>query len=630
MKLGATVVVQSAVSGAARRTGSKTPARPKLAAVAADREPERRPAGGTHPPVEPPAPHSQAFEAIDRALHANLARLTFGLSPVVLGRAYLDWLLHLAIAPGKQAQLADKALRKTIRLALYAARAAVDPETAPCIEPLAQDRRFAGEDWRRWPYSLVYQSFLLTQQWWHNATTGLRGIPQREQDVLEFTARQLLDVMAPSNLPWLNPEILRASFQQGGLNLVRGAQNLVEDWERAVAGKRPVGAERFVVGQTVALTPGKVVLRNHLIELIQYAPTTAKVAAEPILIIPAWIMKYYILDLSPANSLVRYLVDQGHTVFMISWRNPGPEERELGMDDYRRLGAMAALEVIGAILPGQKVHALGYCLGGTLLAIAAAAMARDGDPRLASITLLAAQTDFTEAGEIMLFVDESQVDYLENLMWDQGYLDTYQMAGAFQMLRSNDLIWSRLVHDYLQGLRQPMTDLMAWNADLTRMPRRMHSEYLRRLFLGNDLAQGRYQVDGRAIALTDVRVPIFAVGTIKDHVAPWRSVYKINLLADTDVTFLLTSGGHNAGIVSEPGHPGRSYQIATKRETDRYLDPDSWQAATPVRDGSWWPEWLAWLRQQASGEMAAPPAMGAPQAGHPSLEDAPGRYVLQE
>jgi poly[(R)-3-hydroxyalkanoate] polymerase subunit PhaC len=591
--------------------------------------PERRLLGQASPPVPPPAPHSQAFEAIDRALHANLARLTLGLSPAVLARAYLDWLVHLALAPGKQAQLADKALRKAIRLGLYAARTTVDRETPPCIEPLPQDHRFAGEDWRRWPHNLIYQSFLLTQQWWHNATTGLRGIPQREQDVLEFTARQLLDVVAPSNLPWLNPEIVRATLEQGGLNLVRGAQNLVEDWERAVAGKRSVGAERFVVGETVAVTPGKVVLRNHLIELIQYAPTTDKVAAEPILILPAWIMKYYILDLSPQNSLVRYLVDQGHTVFMVSWRNPGPDDRELGMDDYRRLGPMAALDAIGAILPQQKVHALGYCLGGTLLAIAAAAMAREGDPRLASVTLLAAQTDFTEAGEIMLFVDESQVAYLENIMWDQGYLDGYQMAGSFQMLRSNDLIWSRLVHDYLLGRRQPMTDLMAWNADLTRMPFRMHSEYLRRLFLGNDLAQGGYEVDGRPVALTDIRVPIFAVGTLRDHVAPWRSVYKLNILADTDVTFLLTSGGHNAGIVSEPGHPGRSYQVATKREIDRYVDPDSWRAATPVQGGSWWPEWLAWLGQRGNAERVAPPALGAPAAGYPPLEDAPGRYVLQ-
>jgi polyhydroxyalkanoate synthase len=250
---------------------------------------------------------------------------------------------------------------------------------------------------------------------------------------------------------------------------------------------------------------------------------------------------------------------------------------------------MAALDAVSTILPGRKVHTVGYCLGGTLLTIAAAAMARDGDHRLKTITLFAAQTDFTEAGELLLFINESQVAFLEDMMWDQGYLDADQMVGAFQLLRSNDLIWSRLVHDYLLGKRQELNDLMAWNADQTRMPFRMHSEYLRHIFLGNELATGHYKVNGRSIAITDIRAPIFTVATEQDHVAPWRSVYKINLLADADeVTFLLTSGGHNAGIVSEPGHR-RSYQMACRTDQDRYIDPDTWQATTPKQHGSWWP-----------------------------------------
>jgi poly[(R)-3-hydroxyalkanoate] polymerase subunit PhaC len=577
---------------------------------------------------EPPAPNSQTFEAMDRALHAGLARLTRGISPIVLWRAYLDWLVHLSFSPGKQAELADKAFRKALRVALHAGRAVIDPATPACIQPLPQDRRFTGEAWQSPPFSLYWQGFLLTQQWWHVATTGFRGIPRQERDILEFTSRQLLDIAAPSNFILTNPEVLNTTVAQGGTNLVQGAWNMVEDWERVISGKRPVGADKYVVGETVATTPGRVVFCNRLIELIQYAPATAKVQAEPVLIVPAWIMKYYILDLSPHNSLVRYLVGQGHTVFMISWKNPTSEDAGLGLDDYRRLGVDAALAAIEAIVPDRKVHGVGYCLGGTLLAITAAAMERDGDHRLQTVTLLAAQTDFTEAGEIMLFVDESQVAYLENLMWDQGYLDTYQMAGAFQMLRSNDLIWSRIVHEYLLGRRQEMNDLMAWNADLTRLPFRMHSEYLRRLFLRNELAQGRYEVDGRPVAVSDIRASVFMVGTTRDHVAPWRSVYKLHLLADTDVTFCLTSGGHNAGIVSEPGHPGRSYQLATKPADDMYVDPDTWQAATPARAGSWWPEWVNWLDAHSSGEVK-PPALGAPDKGHPALDPAPGRYVLQ-
>jgi poly(3-hydroxyalkanoate) synthetase len=258
---------------------------------------------------------------------------------------------------------------------------------------------------------------------------------------------------------------------------------------------------------------------------------------------------------------------------MISWKNPAPEDRDLGMEDYRTLGVMSALDAIDAIVPNRKVHAVGYCLGGTLLSIAAASMARDADERLATLTLLAAQTDFTEAGELMLFINESQLAFLEDMMWEQGFLDSRQMAGAFQMLRSNDLIWSHIVHDYLLGGRQAMTDLMAWNADATRLPYRMHSEYLRRLFLDNDLAEGRFVAGGAPVTLTDIGAPIFAVGTELDHVAPWRSTYKINLQAKTEVTYLLTNGGHNAGIVSEPGHPGRHFRMIMQNADHHYHAP---------------------------------------------------------
>jgi len=592
-------------------------------------------ARGTSPPPQAfPAKEpwsiasGQGALSLDRAFKAQLARLTLGLSPAVMAEQTFDWMVHLAFSPGKQLQLAEDVLRKAARFALYAAESVAKPAVLPCVEPLPNDRRFAGESWQRWPFNLIYQSFLLTQQWWNSATTGVDGVSQRNERSLSFTTRQVLDVVSPSNFILSNPEIAELTFAQGGRNLLKGAQNLVEDCQRTIAGQPPTGADQFVVGQNVAVTPGKVVFQNRLLELIQYAPTTEQVYAEPVLIVPAWIMKYYILDLSPNNSLVKYLVDQGHSVFMISWKNPTADDRDLGMDDYRKLGVMAALDAITAIVPGRKVHAAGYCLGGTMLMISAATMGRERDERIASMTLFAAQGDFTEAGELLLFINESQISYLENMMWDKGYLDPYEMAGAFNIIRSNDLIWSRIIREYLMGGRQPMNDLMAWNADTTRLPYRMHSEYLRQLFLNNDLAEGRYCVDGRPISIADVHVPTFAVGTVADHVAPWRSVYKAHLVLPNELAFVLTSGGHNAGIVSEPGHPERTYQVRTRYPEDRYIDPETWRTETPVLKGSWWPEWHGWLERHSSGR-TAPPPMGAQEKGYAPRRDAPGSYVRQ-
>ncbi|WP_370141601.1 PHA/PHB synthase family protein [Bradyrhizobium yuanmingense] len=552
-----------------------------------------------------------------------LARFTGGISPVALSLAWLDWGAHLAAAPQHQMELFRNIFRDSGRF-LEAAAHATSQEPWSVIRPQARDRRFKDRQWEAAPFNLLAQAFLLTERWWHDATTGIRGVSHANEGIVEFSMRQMLDMLAPSNFAATNPQVLEKAFQSGGENFVFGWQNWCSDLMRLLSGSKLAGEDQFVVGKTVAASPGKVVYRNNLIELIQYHPTTAQVRPEPILIVPAWIMKYYILDLSPQNSLVKYLTAQGFTVFAISWRNPDANDRDVAFDDYRKLGVMAALDMIGQIVPGRKIHALGYCLGGTLLSIAAAAMARDGDSRFGTVTLLAAQTDFTEAGELTLFINESQVAFLEDMMWQRGYLDTTQMAGAFQLLRSNELIWSRLSRDYLMGDGSPPSDLMAWNADATRLPYRMHSEYLRKLFLNDDLAEGRYRVECRSVSLSDIHTPMFVVGTLADHVAPWRSVYKIHYQVDADVTFLLTSGGHNAGVVAPPQEEGHFYQVLTKAADAPYVGADEWLKLAPRVEGSWWPEWTTWLAAR-SGAPCDPPQIGLGDAL--GLPDAPGDYV---
>jgi len=568
------------------------------------------------------------YATIDYMAHASLGKLTGGVSPIAIMQAFSDWTWHLSISPGKQAELIEEMGHEIGRLWGFLPRSTDDANCPPCIEPLPDDNRFEGEAWQKWPYNVFSQSFLLTQRWWSRATKGVNGVDPHHEDVVSFTVRQMLDAVAPTNSPLTNPHVVQRTLETGGRNFVDGFQHFLEDARRLMAREPPVGAEAFRPGERVAMTPGKVIYRNRLMELIQYSPTTDKVKREPLLIIPAWIMKYYILDLSPHNSLVSWLVDQGYTVFMVSWKNPDAEDRDMGMEDYRRLGIMEALEVVNTVVPDRKVHGVGYCLGGTLLSIAAAAMARDGDDRLASLTLFASETDFEEPGELELFIDESQVSFLQDLMWHQGYLDKWQMRGTFVFLRSNDLVWSAFVKSYLMGESLPMFDLMAWSTDATRMTFRMHSEYLKRLYLENSLAEGNYCVDDYAVTLRDIQVPIFAVGTRSDHIAPWKSVYKVALLTETDVTFTLTSGGHNAGVISEPGKRKHVYQIADKAADASYVAPETWRNAVPERQGSWWPEWHQWLLETTSGE-TTPPPMGAPDEGYAPLEDAPGHYVRQ-
>lgn len=589
------------------------------------------------PKGRPLAPHAasaprDAAEALhhagqDRSDMASLARLTGGLSPHAIFDAWSDWAMHLARAPVRQLELMERAQANTVKLGQYTLARMTGHAPEKPFRPGHHDTRWTHDGWDSGPFTLWQQGFLATQDWWRAATSDLRGLRGQNADRTGFVIRQLLDTVSPANFPLCNPEILERTQATGGHNLIEGAAHFADDARHILAGEHRPVPEGFALGKVLAATPGKVVWRNELMELIQYAPTTDEVEAEPVLIVPAWIMKYYILDLSPGNSFIRWLVGQGHTVFCISWRNPGVEHAELSLEDYRRQGIMQALDVITTIVPGRKVNANGYCLGGTLLAIAAAAMARDHDDRLASITLMAAQVDFAEAGELLLFLDESQVACLEDLMWSQGYLDRPQMSGAFAAIRSEDLIWSRAVRRYFLGEPDLPTDVTVWVNDTTRMPARMHSQYLRGVFLENRISAGRFAVEGRVIALKDIAVPIFVVGTESDHIAPWRSVYKTALFTDCDMHFLLTKGGHNGGILSEPGHKGRHYRVGHRPAGAHYRDPETWFANHKPRAGSWWPEWARWLKANSSGPVAARVPGSHPD--YPAVEEAPGRYIHQ-
>ncbi|MFO1288294.1 MAG: alpha/beta fold hydrolase [Rubrivivax sp.] len=573
------------------------------------------------------APTTQDF---DREFRAQLAQMTAGLAPTAFTTAWADWAMHLALSPARQAELRQEMAARSADTWAFALRALGGEPMAPGDDFEGKaDRRFAGTAWTHWPFNVYARAYQNSAALLNDTVQGVGGVTDYHAQLLEFALRMLLDASSPANALATNPELLALTQAEQGQNLVRGMQNWIEDLRTLNDGAAPAGTEAFEVGKQVAATPGKVVFRNDLIELIQYAPTTKTTHAEPLLIVPAWIMKYYILDLSARNSLVKYLVDQGHTVFMVSWKNPDESDRDVGMDDYVDQGFRAALDAVCAIVPKRKVHAVGYCIGGTLLAIGAAALAREQDERLASVSMFAAQTDFSEPGELAFFINPSQLALLEATMHKKGVLESRQMGGAFALLRSQDLVWQPIVDNYLKGKRDAMIDLMAWNADGTRMPWRMHTEYLYRLYLDNELATNRFPVHGKLVRLSDIGVPMFLVGTETDHVAPWKSVYKTdNLVRSDDFTFLLTSGGHNAGIVSGPVHPKRHYRIKSRRLKDPHLAPEDWLEAATKHEGSWWPAWQAWLARHSTGQVK-PPAIGAPAKGYAPIEDAPGTYVRQ-
>ena len=590
----------------------------------------------TNTPSLSPAPTDESLQEqarqLDDLYHAQLAKLALGLSPLALTLAFTDWALHFGHSPGQQMLLAKAMLDEWKSFPL----SDTDTQTG------AQDNRFGTKAWQNPPFAWLKMGYQAQTRLLQKALS-VEGVSRHHQHMLDIFSQQFMDALSPSNWPLTNPDVWFKTMETGGQNWVKGWQHYLEDMQETLNAKSGAQSDTlkplaFAVGQDVAVTKGQVIYRNHLIELIQYEPLTDHVQAEPLLIVPSCIMKYYILDLSPENSFVRYLVGKGHTVFMLSWRNPDSNDRALGFEDYIKLGVLDGLRAIKEQAGFHRVHALGYCLGGTFLAIAAAAIGHhkghpqqagssidyEALPELASVTLLAAQVEFSEPGALGVFIDEDQLQTLRESMEETGYLSGRQMAATFQFLNSRDLIWSRSTRRYLMGEDEVTLDMMSWNADVTRLPERMHNEYLTELFLKDSLAEGHFRFDGKGIALMDIHVPLFAVGTVRDHVSPWKSVYKIHLLTDTETTFVLTAGGHNAGIVSEPGHAHRSYQIHSMPEGHDWLEPEEWLTQAPRYEGSWWEAFEAWLAQR-SGPHHPSQAI----APDKSLAAAPGLYVHQ-
>jgi polyhydroxyalkanoate synthase len=495
--------------------------------------------------------------------------------------------------------------------------------TPPVATPAPGDKRFNDPEWTQNQFfDFLKQAYLLTAQWAERLVDAADLNPHTKQKA-EFYMRQITNAMAPTNFVLTNPELLRETFVSNADNLVRGMHMLAEDIERGGGNLqiRQSDSSMFEVGRNLATTPGKVVFQNELMQLIQYAPSTETVLKRPLLIVPPWINKYYVLDLTPEKSFIKWCVDQGLTVFCISWANPDAHLAQKTFEDYVRQGPLAALDAIKEATGEDKVHAIGYCVGGTLLAVTLAAMAARHDKRIASATLFAAQVDFTYAGDLKVFVDEEQVKAIEHRMSERGYLDSRSMATVFNLLRSNDLLWPYVINNYLKGKAPFPFDLLYWNSDATRLPAANHSFYLRNCYLDNRLAKGSMTLGNTLIDLKAVTVPIYNLATREDHIAPAKSVMFGSKLFGGDVRFVVAGSGHIAGVINPPAKKKYQYWTGPK---PRNADIDGWLAKAKERPGSWWPDWLLWITRQSPTEVPARvPGDGALK----SIEDAPGRYV---
>ncbi len=545
--------------------------------------------------------------------------------PVEIGKMFMDASMKMMSNPQKFAEQQAKLMQGYADLwQATAKRMAGEEDVKPVIEPARDDRRFKDDAWSEEAvFDYIKQSYLLTSDWLQAQVSDVDDMDEKTREKLKFYTRQFVDALSPSNFVATNPKVLKAAAETKGENLIKGLDQLLKDLERGQGELRisMTDTEAFELGTNVAVTPGKVVYQNDLIQLLQYAPTTEKVAKRPLLIVPPWINKFYILDLQPKNSFIKWATDQGHTVFVISWINPDERYADKQFEDYMLEGPLAAMDAIKDATGEKDVNVIGYCIGGTLTAATLAYMTAKGDGRVKSATFFTTMVDFSDPGELGVFIDEGQLQRLDEHMEKKGYLDGQYMSQVFNMMRDNDLIWSFVINNYLLG-REPMAfDLLYWNSDNTRMPKMMHSLYLRKMYLQNKLVEpGGITLDGVPIDLSTIKTPVYWLSTKDDHIAPWKSTYAATQLYKGPKRFVLSASGHIAGVINPPA--ANKYCFWTNTKTP--ADPDAFFESAKQHDGSWWPDWQKWIKKYTGGEVVArKPGDGKLKV----IEDAPGSYV---
>ncbi len=566
----------------------------------------------------------QNFKTVENMLSdfsENYAQ--WDLDPFNLGELYSQWFAAAIQDPQKLAGINMEFWQTAIQLCQSNTMQLLGFEAEPVIEPDKGDRRFHHEDWAKEPIFLcIKQSYLLVSQWMRSMVAAVEGLDDHTAEKVKFFTERYLDAMSPTNFALTNPAVLERILETKGFSLVHGLQNMLEDLERGQGQLKiqMTDTSAFELGKNVAVTPGKVVYQCRMFQLVQYAPTTEKVFQRPLLVVPPWINKFYIMDLQPKNSLLRWLVEQGHTVFVISWVNPDESFSEIGFEDYLREGVLHATDIVEQITRENEINAIGYCIGGTLLSTSLAYMKSKGDSRIKSSTFFTTMIDFSEPGELGVFIDEEQISSLETQMEKDGYLEGSSMAAAFNLMRANDLIWSFYINNYLLGNDPRPFDLLYWNSDSTRMPAKMHSWYLRNMYLENRLSKGELTVADTSIDLTTIDIPCCFVSAVEDHIAPWKSTYSGARRFSGPVRFILGGSGHIAGIINPPERGKYDYRVIDGLVSN----PDEWAAGAEKHTGSWWPEWQRWIAP-LSGDLieARQPGSGKFKV----LEDAPGSYV---